>query len=566
MNSGQKFMAKTVELELGEALTQALGHGHGMDDAAMEAKKVRLELMFKTMPRNAKGRVGRDAMHYMAQRYFGSEYGWSLKGFDPPSQKGASSSSPFSRHDNMNVSDEVVSTRDKHAVSKSFTTEIMKEKLSSYVESVLEKRLDHEGFGLNDLVTLVVVLERLVYDEMLSMLEDAYKIQRKGLDRVLGRLELLDVTVTYMLLYAFEADRRNRSDFPVTLNKIRHGYPHGWPSGQYAIAETNRVLKSVYKENPFAAADRPGYSFDVAAASIQAISSNYGKWTTAYQCSSLKNALVELDPGRTGRVPLIDFYLRNNVSGNWFLEERTEYLRDTGALDETSSTKGPQLIIPNYIQGPSNCLEVSSFYSVCCLKECDSLFGQIEQAIQAPVARPARILRVVQDIINAQHLNPQNLSSLMVSRLEEVAEHHGGYVPLHGRLFAQWLHYAFPHQCPYPVQGEEQASFHVYGVASVDYLAQKGMRPMLSRKEYQDYISENIGYTRFPENTNFAARAVGAAAGPLVLDPLDALDVHAEEVPEEDQDSDEDQKAKEEEERMAQWTMDEELYAALGHQ
>merc|ERR550537_644654 len=23
-------------------------------------------------------------------------------------------------------------------------------------------------------------------------------------------------------------------------------------------------------------------------------------------------------------------------------------------------------------------------------------------------------------------------------------------IPLHGRLFAQWLHYAFPHECPYP--------------------------------------------------------------------------------------------------------------------
>jgi len=23
-------------------------------------------------------------------------------------------------------------------------------------------------------------------------------------------------------------------------------------------------------------------------------------------------------------------------------------------------------------------------------------------------------------------------------------------VPLHGRLFTQWLHFAFPHECPYP--------------------------------------------------------------------------------------------------------------------
>ena len=26
----------------------------------------------------------------------------------------------------------------------------------------------------------------------------------------------------------------------------------------------------------------------------------------------------------------------------------------------------------------------------------------------------------------------------------------GGEVPLHGLLFAQWLHYAFPNECPHP--------------------------------------------------------------------------------------------------------------------
>merc|ERR1740117_516176 len=29
---------------------------------------------------------------------------------------------------------------------------------------------------------------------------------------------------------------------------------------------------------------------------------------------------------------------------------------------------------------------------------------------------------------------------------------HSGMVPLHGRLFAQWLHYVFPRVCPFPHQ------------------------------------------------------------------------------------------------------------------
>merc|ERR1719326_2864567 len=35
-------------------------------------------------------------------------------------------------------------------------------------------------------------------------------------------------------------------------------------------------------------------------------------------------------------------------------------------------------------------------------------------------------------------------------KLHAIAARRGGGVPLHGRLFAQWLHFAFPHECPYP--------------------------------------------------------------------------------------------------------------------
>ena len=37
-----------------------------------------------------------------------------------------------------------------------------------------------------------------------------------------------------------------------------------------------------------------------------------------------------------------------------------------------------------------------------------------------------------------------------MARLKRLSEMHGGTVLLHGRLFAQWLHYMFPQVCPYP--------------------------------------------------------------------------------------------------------------------
>merc|ERR1719235_104457 len=45
---------------------------------------------------------------------------------------------------------------------------------------------------------------------------------------------------------------------------------------------------------------------------------------------------------------------------------------------------------------------------------------------------------------------PLRLKGALTKQLTEIANAHGGQVPLHGRLFAQWLHYAFPHECPFP--------------------------------------------------------------------------------------------------------------------
>ena len=116
---------------------------------------------------------------------------------------------------------------------------------------------------------------------------------------------------------------------------------------------------------------------------------------------------------------LVDFYQLGSVNNNWFLEETEEYLRDMGSLDVSNPGKGPQVVIANYVQAPSNCLEVSSFYSVCCLKECDSLLGVIEREIQAPMASPKRILQVVQRLLNARSLEAQNVTTQLVAQLED---------------------------------------------------------------------------------------------------------------------------------------------------
>merc|ERR1712176_613660 len=160
----------------------------------------------------------------------------------------------------------------------------------------------------------------------------------------------------------------------------------------------------------------------------------------------------------TGRVLLGSFY-SNALAGGWEFMESVEYLRNQGALDETD-IGNPTVVIPNYMNSRMNCLTASDFYGVCCLNECDELMGKIEAQIAAPYSEPARIASVVSGLQSDTVDAPRNLSVSLLNRLDEVAYQHAGKVPLHGRLFAQWLHHAYPRECPFPhVQGTIQPMY-----------------------------------------------------------------------------------------------------------
>merc|ERR1719473_1580568 len=78
------------------------------------------------------------------------------------------------------------------------------------------------------------------------------------------------------------------------------------------------------------------------------------------------------------------------------------------------------------------------------------LVSEVEQDIAAPTGAVGDIARIVSQISSDTVEAPRNLTSEMMSKLESVANRHGGRVPLHGRLFAQWMHHAFPNECPHP--------------------------------------------------------------------------------------------------------------------
>merc|ERR1719414_711392 len=97
-----------------------------------------------------------------------------------------------------------------------------------------------------------------------------------------------------------------------------------------------------------------------------------------------------------------------------------------------------------------NCLEPTNLYAICCPNTCEALMSHLESELGAQSAKPARIAELVANLGSEMTQAPRNLSSTLLQRLDEAAAHSGGEVPLHGRLFAQWMHHAYPLECLYP--------------------------------------------------------------------------------------------------------------------
>jgi len=156
----------------------------------------------------------------------------------------------------------------------------------------------------------------------------------------------------------------------------------------------------------------------------------------------------KLDPEFNGRVPLSTCYSQPNTALYQFVES-VDYLREVGTLEELS-VGDPSVRIANYILSPTNCIATSSFFSVCCLCDCGQLTGEVEHMVHAPAASPEILLAMVGNLSLIHSDGEHVVSSELEAKLHSIAAVHAGTVPLHGRLLAQWMHFGFPLECPYP--------------------------------------------------------------------------------------------------------------------
>jgi len=201
------------------------------------------------------------------------------------------------------------------------------------------------------------------------------------------------------------------------------------------------------RRNPFVENAASTHDFNDIVRLVEAMGNNYGQYQNL-ECRGLKNALLDLSDG-AGRVRLSKFYSAAFANTSQHFSESPDYLRHLGVLDETDPQQ-PSVILANYMYSRANCLASSSFYAICCIDECEALLAGLERRLASPLAEPEIVADLVSSMSSETVSAPRNLSAALRRRLDDIAERHGGKIPLHGRLFTQWMHHAFPNECAYP--------------------------------------------------------------------------------------------------------------------
>lgn len=412
----------------------------GNTDAKLASLDEELRPMFNALPVNEFGGLSHNTVRYALHRLFVERHGWYIKGLNPTGGHWNSSS----------------------------PTGILKDRVPSYIQGLFEQHLGGHGFGLRELTVFAATIEHLVRDEALTRLMLAYESKGLPLDYHITNAEADDVLDTYMEMFLGSSKEDGPEEEELSDTKL---FVHD--------TRMNVQYAEMSSTNPFV---ETGPTFDAMGRVVDQISEKFGRFQDA-ECKRLKDALVEYDVRGSGRVPLSDFYSQG-LTGTWQFQESANYLRQLGALDETNS-QSPRVIIPNYISSPTNCVasSPSSFYSVCCLNECEGLMAHLERGIAASEASPEDILQLVSNLASDTVDAPRNLSSALLDRLNDIASEHSGMVPLHGRLFTQWMHHVYPRECPFP---------HVAGTTSPvspdEWMQETGESCFATDEEIQQYI------------------------------------------------------------------------------
>merc|ERR1719375_32489 len=391
------------------------------DHSALDVIERTLAPMYATLPKNANGKLGHATVCYALHRYFVQQHGWFIKGMSP----------------------------DGSGWNGSSTTTPMQERAPAHVQDLLERHLGSRGLSLRELSALASVLHNQVSQEYLGRSDRAYRLSGAPIEGRATEQQFTKAIMLWMTMLIIGPDmpKVNNNQILGAASRMKRYFPL-WDDLLLWVEDVRQNVAYTQRaqQNPFAGTALPLESLHRVTSEVP---KRFGQWHDSV-CVDMKNALLEIDNARsTGRVGLGAFYGGKSVGNDWRFIESVDYLRQLGALDD-SDPKRLRVIIPNYLSGPNNCIEASEVHTYCCKDECAAILAEVERGIASPRGTTGGIAGVVSQISSDTVEAPRNLTSELMTKLESVATRHGGSVPLHGRLFAQWMHHAFPNECPHP--------------------------------------------------------------------------------------------------------------------
>jgi len=414
--SADSFLKQTITVaDVEEALQSELGLS---SDPRLTGIEKELSPVFVALPKNQHGRLQPAAVRYALHRYFMQKHGWYINGLADAGDKWEASS----------------------------PTVMMADRAPVFIQSLFEKRLQGKGLDLHDLTAFAATLGDLIRKEAIGDLEVVHVALGLSLDMPLTVQQELAARTLYLAKYLNGTSLTTREQLKANENEWTLGYP-AWEETKFWSDDViaAKTFFDIHR-NPFV--EKKPVNFDSSVARIEEMTHQFGAFQNL-ECRRLKEILVEMEIDGTGRVPLSQFYSGYWTEAGTTFTESVEYLDQVGALDHTD-TKKSRVVISNYMTSLAVCMGGSSFYHVCCMNECDGLIGSVENNIMAPRASPARVVQVVSGLSSDTVHAPRNLSTGLVNLLDEIAQMNQGEIPLHGRMFEQWMHHAFPRECPFP--------------------------------------------------------------------------------------------------------------------
>uniref|UniRef100_A0A6U6TAN5 Phospholipase B-like n=1 Tax=Zooxanthella nutricula TaxID=1333877 RepID=A0A6U6TAN5_9DINO len=485
--SAGAFLGKGQDLDLpdggevGRDLLADLERVAGQDHrTAVEARVALLADVlrptFNALPRTGEDKIDAASVRYLLHRVFVDRHGWHVRGLhaEGAAWDSASPADMFQDH--------------------------------RAVHGLFSDRLAH-GFSLRDVAVFAATLEKFVHMETVARLETAYNVLDLPTDQdVEGVAKAEEVLDTFMAMFVFGIDHTTASKAEVRRTVRAASDTHkGWNETQEWIRGVRREVLSAAGAGPQGAAASSPLSFNASTRVVEEAAERYGRWQNQ-DCDGVKASLVELEGvAGTGRVWLDTFY-ESALNGSWMFTETEGYLRALGALDETDPRR-PSVIIPNYVNSPSNCLASSKYYSVCCIDECEVILASLERDVAAPLASPARVAELVARLPSATVPAPREVPAALLRRLEEIAAANAGQVPLHGRLFAQWLHHVYPRECPFPpLFGTTQPT------TPKEFKKQTGKAALAEEQEMREHIKKARSSSAFADHPGPSA--------PIVVDGM----------------------------------------------